>query len=351
MSKPLKCLLTGGAGFIGSHLIEHLLRHTNWNIVCLDRLDSAGSLNRLYSMPSWGTHRHRVAYRHHDLRAAISHGVAGEILGAFGMDPFDRVLHLAAGSHVDRSVSEPTLFVLDNVLGTEHLLEFMLKPGVFRRDTGRALHMSTDEVFGAAPDGTSFKPWSRHNPTNPYAATKAGAEALAVACAYTWQLPLMVSHCSNVIGPRQAPEKFLPIAMAGIAGGTSVPIHAVGGMVCSRYYVHVDNVCSALHFMLERGTFLDGTEESGRYNISGDVELSNLELCERIASIMGKPFKHHIMENPPGRLRPDLRYSIDDTELRELGWNPPVTFNAGLARTVESFLSDHPEYTRKAAAE
>lgn len=349
--RPLKCLLTGGAGFIGSHMIEYLLRHTNWNIVCLDRLDSAGSLNRLYSMPSWGTHRHRVAFRHHDLRAAISHGVAAEILGAFGMEPFDRVIHMAAGSHVDRSVAEPTLFVLDNVLGTEHLLEFMMKPGILRRDTGRALHMSTDEVFGSAPDGTSFKPWSRFNPTNVYAATKAGAEALTIACAYTWHLPLMVSHCTNVTGPRQAPEKFVPIAMQAIATGESVPIHAVDGIVCSRYYVDVENVCSALLWMLEKGTFLDGSEQAGRYNISGDVELSNIELCQRIADLMGKPLKYRLVENPPGRLRPDLRYSIDDAELRALGWRPPVTFNAGLARTVDAFMSDHPEFAKKAAAE
>jgi len=346
----MKCLVTGGAGFIGSHLIEYLLRHTDWKIVCLDRLDAAGSLNRLYDMPSWGTHRHRVAFRHHDLRASVSHNVAAELLGAFGMDPFDRVFHLAAGSHVDRSVVEPTLFVLDNVLGTEHLLEFLLKPGVFRRDTGRALHMSTDEVFGSAPDGTKFLPWSRFNPTNVYAATKAGAEALAIACAYTWHLPLMVSHCTNVTGPRQAPEKFLPIAMDQIASGGSVPIHAVNGIVCSRYYVDVENVCSALLFMLERGTLLDGSEQAGRYNISGDIELSNVELCTRIAGLMGRQLKYHLVENPPGRLRPDLRYSIDDSDLRDLGWSPAVTFNAGLARTVEAFMSDHPQFAKKKAA-
>ena len=332
-------------------MIEHLLRYTNWNIVCLDRLDSAGSLNRLYSMPSWGTHRHRVAYRHHDLRARVSHAVGCEILGPFGREPFDRVIHMAAGSHVDRSVSEPTIFVLDNVLGTEHLLEFMLMPGAFRRDTGRALHFSTDEVFGSAPDGEAFKPWSRFNPTNVYAATKAGAESLVIACAYTWQLPLTVTHCTNVTGHRQAAEKFLPIAMQQIASGNSVPIHAVSGMPCSRYYVDVENVCSATLHILEKGTLLDGSERAGKYNICGDVELSNIELCERIASLMGKKLKYHLVENPPGRLRPDLRYCVDDTELRALGWTPPVTFDAGLARTVELFLVDHPEFTKRRAPE
>lgn len=334
----LKCLLTGGAGFIGSHMIEHLLRHTDWNIVVLDRLDAAGSLNRLYGMPSWGTHRHRVEYRHHDLRAPVSTGVAAELVGPFGNSPFDRVIHMAAGSHVDRSVTEPTLFVLDNVLGTEHLLELLLKPGVFRRDTGRALHVSTDEVFGSAPPGIAFKPWDRFNPTNPYSATKAGAESLVVALAATFELPLLVVHMTNVTGPNQAPEKFLPIAMECIASGVEVPIHAVNGQVCARYYVDVENVCSAMLCVLDRGQLLDGSERAGRYNISGDVELSNIDLCKKVARIMGREFKYRLVEGPPGRLKPDLRYCIDDAETRALGWKPPVKFDDGLARTVEAFL-------------
>jgi dTDP-glucose 4,6-dehydratase len=319
-------------------MIEYLLRHTDWNLVVLDRLDSAGSLNRLYGMPSWGTHRHRVAYRHHDLRAAVSTSVAAELIGPFGNSPFDRVIHLAAGSHVDRSVSEPTLFVLDNVLGTEHLLELLLKPGVFRRDNGRALHVSTDEVFGSAPPGVAFKPWDRFNPTNPYAATKAGAESLVVACAATFDLPLLVVHMTNVVGPSQAMEKFLPIAMVCIQSGQEVPIHAVNGQVCSRYYVDVENVCSGMHTILERGQALDGSDRSGRYNISGDVELSNIELCKRVARLMGKEFKFRLVENPQGRLKPDLRYCLDDAETRALGWKSPVRFDEGLARTVDAFM-------------
>jgi dTDP-glucose 4,6-dehydratase len=344
-----KCLLTGGCGFIGSHMTEYLLRHTDWRIVILDRIDAAGDLNRLYRMPSWGTHRHRVEFRHHDLRAAISPGVAAELLSPFGLTPFDRVIHLAAGSHVDRSVSEPTLFVLDNVLGTEHLLEALLRPGFFRKDTGRILHFSTDEVFGAAPPGVAFKPWDRFNATNPYAATKVGAEALALACAYTFDLPLVVSHCTNVIGPGAAMEKFLCIAMACIADGIEVPIHAVDGKVCSRFYVDVENVCSATLAILERGTTVDGSERAGRYNISGDADLSNIELCKMVARIMGKEFRYRLVENPSGRLKPDLRYCIDDAETRALGWKPPVKFEDGLARTVEAFLRRHE--TKRASAQ
>lgn len=334
----MKCLITGGCGFIGSHLVEYLLRHTDWELVILDRLDAAGSLNRLYGMPSWSTHRHRVAYRHHDLRAALNASVLSEVAAPFGGGPFDRVLHLAAGSHVDRSVTEPTLFVLDNVLGTEHLLEALRVPWFFDAN-GRALHMSTDEVFGSAPKGAAFKPWARFNPTNPYSATKAGAEALAVAFASTFNLPLLVTHATNVVGPGQHPEKFLPIAMARIADGAPVPIHAVAGRVCSRYYVDVENVCSALLAILERGHVLDGSEQSGRYNVSGDVELSNIELCQRVARIMGKELRYELVENPAGRLRPDLRYCIDDAETRALGWSPPVKFDDGLARTIEAFMA------------
>ncbi len=137
--------------------------------------------------------------------------------------------------------------------------------------------------------------------------------------------------------------------MLKVAIDDSVPIHTVEGVPCSRYYVDVENVCSALHAIVTRGTLLDGSTERGKYNISGDVELSNVELVERIAKIMGKPANYHLVENPPGRLRPDLRYAIDDAETRALGWAPPVSFDDGLKRTVEAFLSTWVDPRREAA--
>jgi dTDP-glucose 4,6-dehydratase len=331
-------LVTGAAGFIGSHFVDYLLRTTDWGIACLDRLDSAANLARLTSMSSWKANADRVAVRFHDLRGVVNHEVAGQLVGPFGFRPFDYVVHLAAGSHVDRSVSDPGLFVLDNCVGTLNLLDFCRKPGVLSKD-GRILVFSTDEVFGPAPAGVSFKPWDRHNPGNPYAASKSGSENIAIGHAATFGMPIVVTHCSNVTGSGQASEKFLPLAMMKTALGDSVPIHTVDGKPCSRYYVDVENVCSATHAVLTRGSLLDGSDVAGKYNISGDVELNNVELVERIAAVMGKPARYHLVENPPGRLRPDLRYAIDDTETRALGWAPPVTFDAGLKRTVEAFLA------------
>ena len=322
-----RLLLTGAAGFVGANFTDYTLRHTDWEIVCLDRLDHAGNLNRLAGLPAFGEHfGQRVSVAYHDLRAAVSNNTA-RALGSF-----DYIVHMAAGSHVDRSILDPTGFVEDNVNGTAHALDFARRGGL--RDGGRFVYFSTDEVFGPAPPGISFKPWAQHNPQNPYAAAKAGGESLCPSYAACYGLPIIVTHCTNVIGPGQDEEKFLPRLVRALHEGKTVEVHAVHGIPCSRYYTHVDNISSAALFLLEHGTILDGSAESGRYNISGEREVDNLELVRLVADIMVKVPDMRLMERPPGRIKPDLRYCVDDSATRALGWVQPVTFLDGLIRAV-----------------
>jgi len=177
--------------------------------------------------------------------------------------------------------------------------------------------------------------WERvWKPMNPYSATKAGADALAVAYAHTFGLRVVVTRCGNAFGPLQHPEKFVPIAIEKVRRGEVVPIHAVGGVPCSRLYLYVENVASAIRHVLLHGSTLDGTEENGRYNITGSEEVSNVELVEKIGELLGVKARFQLVENPPGRLRPDLRYSISGEELARTGWAPSVGFDEGLRRTV-----------------
>lgn len=317
-----RVLLTGISGFIGSHLLAHILARTDWEIVGLDRLDEAASLAKLgkFCGP-------RFRFVWHDLRATVR----PEAIGCDALrGDFDYVVHLAAGSHVDRSVKDPLGFVADNVNGTGHLLEFVRchTPGA------RVIAFGTDEVFGPAPPGTTFRPWDRHNPANPYAATKSAADSLAVAYAHTYGLRIITTRCGNVFGPGQHPEKFIPIAVDSIRTGKTIPIHAVNGIPCSRLYLYVENAADAIRHILLHGTEIDGTETNGRYNITGLDEYSNLEVIDRIGELLCKPPKWQLVENPPGRLRPDLRYSISGDELEAIGWKPTVSFEEGLRRTV-----------------
>ncbi len=329
-----RLLLTGGCGFIGSHLARHVLANKDWQVVVLDRLDSAGNQSRLRDcFERWPD---RIALVHHDLRAAINDVVGIDLMtggNRWEFAQFDYVAHLAAGSHVERSCKAPIEFVLDNVLGTANLLEFVrLNAAV--KDDGRTLYFGTDEQFGSAPPGVSFKPWSRFNGLNPYAATKAGGDALAVAWAHTYSMPVVLTRSGNAFGPGQDGEKFIPIATKKILNDESVPVHAVGGVPCSRLYVYVENVCSATLHVLQHGTLLDGSDESGRYNITASEEISNVRLVASVGEILGKAARYHLVENPPGRLRPDLRYSISGEELTAIGWEPKVSFHSGLERTV-----------------
>lgn len=327
-----KILITGSAGFLGSHLCRWILDHTDWSIVGLDRIDFAGDLSRTADLD-----RDRFAFAFHDLRAPITGATVRNIAtghGKFSAEPFDYCAHLAAGSHVDRSVQDPVGFFQDNVLGTVHLLEYLRNGGI--SDAGVTLYFGTDEVFGPAND-EAFAPWARFNALNPYSAAKAGGEAAIPAYVNTYGMRLMVSHCTNAIGEGQDDEKFLPIAVKRILDGEPVYVHTVNGLPCSRYYTHVDNISSAVLHMLKNGTHIDPDDVFvGRYNITGEREVSNVELVESIGLLLGKKPVVRLVENPPTRIRPDLRYRICGDELEAIGWKPVLTFEEGLRRTVSA---------------
>ena len=320
-----RCLVTGGAGFIGHHFVEHLLRSTDWEIVLLDRLDLSGNLNRLTEIRDWYKDRLRCKWVWHDLKAPISSQTAGMI------GKVDYIFHLAAGTHVDRSIEEPLPFVYDNVLGTAHMLEYARRAGC-----DRFVYFSTDEVFGPAPQGVAYKEWDRYNSGNPYSATKAGAEELCLAYHNTYKTPVMITHCMNVFGERQHPEKFVPGTIAKVSRGETVIVHAdsTKTRAGSRFYIHARNVASAVLFVLEKGKTGD------KFNIVGEREVDNLELAKLIAECQGKPLRYEMVDFHSSRPGHDLRYALDGTKLAEMGWVPPVSFETSLKRVVDWTLSN-----------
>lgn len=321
-------LLTGGAGFIGHHVAEHILRNTDWRLIFLDRLDCSGNLNRLVEIRGWEEVKTRCRWVWHDLKAPLS----GQLIAQIG--DVDTVLHLAAGTHVDRSITNPLEFVHDNVLGTAHLLEYAREV-----QPDRFLYFSTDEVFGPAPAGTAYKEWDRYNSGNPYSATKAGAEELCLAYANTYGLKIGVTHCMNVFGERQAPEKFIPGTIAKVRDGELVTIHAdkTKTKAGSRFYIHARNVADAVLFVLPR------LEKGEKYNIVGEREVDNLQLAQFIADIQGRPLRYEMVDFHSSRPGHDLRYALDGSKLAALGWKPPVSFEASMERVVNWTLA-HPKW-------
>lgn len=316
-----RILITGAAGFIGANLTRYILENTGYSVASLDRLDDAGNLERLAALKQ--RFPGRLDCYHHDLRAPIHDSY---IRGAF-----QYIAHLAAGSHVDRSVRNPLEFVQDNCVGTANLLEWARK----HHPTTKLLYFSTDEVVGAADDGESFDELSPMAPTNPYAAAKAAGEVLCPAWAATYGMPIAITRCTNVYGPMQHREKFIPLCIERIARGETIQIHSRGAVSSTRYYVHVDDVSRAVLTVLEQGGTLGG-RGTGRYGISGDREYSNLDVAERIARLMGKTLRYEQVDFVPNRPRHDMRYCIKSSRLEALGWKPQVDFDAGLAAVVSS---------------
>ena len=335
-----RVLITGGAGFIAHHLIYYLIKKTSWDIVSLDRLDYSGNLNRLDSILSSLTQeqKSRVTIVYHDLKSEINPWIKKEI------GEIDIILHLAAGSHVDRSIDYPMEFVLDNVVGTTNILEYAREVNVSNQ-LERFIYFSTDEVFGPAPKGIDYKENDRYNSTNPYSATKAGGEELAVAYENTYNLPVYITHTMNVFGERQHPEKFIPMCIKKIRDGESVTIHSdkTKQIPGSRHYIHAEDVAEAIYFILTKKLQNEidyGGAKCPKFNIVGSEELNNLELAQIIANCQNKDLKYEMVDFHSSRPGHDLRYSLSGEKMKQLGWQPSIKLTERIKQVVQWSLNN-----------
>lgn len=334
-----KILITGGAGFIGHHIIEHILKNTDWEIITMDRLGLSGNYHRLSDMKIWDSQKHRVKVVHHDLQSKVNGWVAVEI------GQVDYIFHLAASTHVDRSIENPMEFVLDNVVGTVNLLEFART----QKDLKAFLYFSTDEVFGPAPDGVKYAEWARYNSGNPYAAAKAGGEEQALAFSNTYGIPMIITHTMNVFGERQHPEKFIPLCIRKILKNEKVLIHANKERTQSgsRFWIHGRNVASALLFLLNYYETIPVDERgkkvplADKFNIVGEKEVSNLEMYELIFDTIceldpNTPRKKdfELVDFHSSRPGHDLRYALDGTKMQEMGWELPMDFEHSMKSMI-----------------
>jgi len=320
VDKKMKILVTGGCGFIGHHIVEHIIKTTDWNIIIFDKLTYASvGFDRLRDISCFDNKRIKVLTV--DFTQPISTGVdkeTGEI---------NYILHLGAETHVDRSIENAEPFVRTNVLGTMHLLNYARTIQGLKR----FLYFSTDEVFGAAPIGISYKEWDRYNSGNPYAATKAGGEELCLSYSNSYNLPVIITHTMNCGGERQHPEKFIPSTIKKVYLGETVIIHSnkTKTKSGSRFYIHARNVADAILFLLHKGEIGD------KYNIVGEKEIPNLELAQMIAKFVGKPLKYEMVDFHSSRPGHDLRYALDGTKLAKMGWLIPRKTEEWLKKTIE----------------
>jgi len=330
----MNLLLTGGAGFIGHHLVEHVLKNTDWNIVILDALTYAGDLGKLTLIENiniWDKEMPRVSFVWHDLRSPLENSVA-ETIG-----DVDYIWHLAAETHVDRSLVDSIPFVLSNVLGTTNLLDFARKQDRLQR----FVQFSTDEVFGPAPAGVLYREGDTCNPSNPYAASKEGAEAMSKAYAFSFGVPVTITRTMNVFGERQHPEKFIPKTIRSVLNDEKVVIHGLPGNISSRCWIHARNVGEALRWVTERGELIQKAKQNdpqhGIYHIVGE-EASVLALANRIAQIArGRGLDDGDIDyvdfhsTRPGH---DLRYALDGGKLKCSGFEYPYTLDDSFDKCV-----------------
>ncbi|BDG03416.1 dTDP-glucose 4,6-dehydratase [Anaeromyxobacter oryzae] len=319
----MNVLVTGGSGFIGSNLVRLILtERPDWRIVNLDKLTYAGNAENLADLEGYARYRF--------VRGDICNG---ELLAdVFQTERIDAVMHLAAESHVDRSILAPSVFIETNVRGTQVLLEAARE---FR--VKRFLHVSTDEVYGSLGPTGLFTEKTPLDPSSPYSASKAASDLLALAYAHTFEVPVVVTRCSNNYGPYQFPEKLIPLMIANAIRDLPLPVYGDGMNV--RDWIHVEDHCRGLLAALEEGA--DGEV----YNLGASSERHNLEIVKQVLRLVGKPETLiDFVKDRPGH---DRRYAIDSTKARaKLAWAPRHRFEEALAATVRWYVDHRPWWER-----
>lgn len=328
-----KILITGGAGFIGSHVVRHMVRkYPEIMFVNLDKLTYAGNLENLKDVEK------------KDNYSFVKGDITDEsfINDLFDKDTFDGVIHLAAESHVDRSILNPNEFIFANIVGTVNLLNAARKSWEGNFDGKLFYHISTDEVYGSLGDTGLFKETTSYDPRSPYSASKASSDHLVRAYYHTYKLPVVISNCSNNYGPYQFPEKLIPLAINNIKNMKPIPIYGKGENV--RDWLYVEDHAVAIDLVFHKGS------PGETYNIGGNNEWQNIELIRTMCEIMDEK-----LDRAPGtsanlitfvkdRAGHDLRYAIDASKIKEeLGWEPSLDFREGLEKTVEWYLG-HEEW-------
>ena len=332
-------LITGGAGFIAHHIIAYMIKNTDWNIITIDRLDLSGNLNRLDDILSEFSvnDKKRLKIVFHDLKAEINSQISAEV------GKPDIILHLAAASHVDRSIKYPIEFVHDNVVGTVNLLNFAKE----LNNLEKFVYFSTDEIFGNAPEGVSYSEYDRYNSTNPYSASKAAAEEFCVAYENTYKMPIYITHTMNVFGERQHPEKFIPMVIQKVRDNKKVIVHAneEKTKAGSRHYIHAQDVADGLMFILKlknyshKGDF--GNAKCPKFNLVGPEEIDNLTLAKMIAKVQNKELIYELVDNHSSRPGHDLRYSLSPKLLKDLGWEPKIKLSQRIEEVVKWSLNNN----------
>lgn len=323
--------ISGGCGFIASHLVEHCLANTDWRITVLDGLTYAGDAARIYEAGKFDKNRVRIFW--HDLNSPIPETLARRI------GPVDYVVNMASNSHIDASIADPVPFVRNNVNVALHMLEYAraVRPRCF-------VQIETDEIYGSIAAGDKgYAEWSPINPSNGYSASKAAQSAIATAYWRTYGVPLVLVTPMNAFGERQDREKFVPKCVRAILAGEKVTLHGTPDNIGSRHYLHARNISDAILFLLKRPVVAyPQSQFADRYNVVGQ-RVHNLEMATRIAGILRLPLHYKFDHNPRSRPGHDLHYGLDGSKLAALGWVAPLDFESSLRRTV-LWMKEHDEW-------
>jgi dTDP-glucose 4,6-dehydratase len=311
----MSILVTGGCGFIGSNFIRYLLgKQQSATIFNLDKLTYAGNPANLRDISSDGRYR----FIHGDICDPVL------VKDLLQREKIRTIIHFAAESHVDRSISDASDFIRTNVLGTFTLLDAALSAHV-----DRFIHISTDEVYGSTRKG-SFRETDPLNPSSPYSSSKASSDLIARSYCITHGLPVLITRCTNNYGPYQYPEKLIPLFVTNLLEGKKIPVYGTGENV--RDWIHVLDHCRAIDCVLNQGT------PGEIYNIGSDNERSNIDITQMILNALGKD--ESCIEYVKDRLGHDFRYSLDSSKLKSLGWRPEYSFEKGLRETVEWYTAN-----------